>query len=303
MKKLTGLEHFQAVCSTRNLTTAAQLLGMSQPALSQAITKLERQLDAELIDRSTRPISITPYGHMVLDYAREMQDATDDLLAKIEAVRTGTGGVLRVGCGPDWIHDVVPGAIALMHGRNPQLPIKLTVALNDDLRLRLDAGELDLFFASVSDVFFGAAYRTRILVRDRMYVVANRNHPIHAWGRVTPEHLARESWVMTGDETFGRQLVRRVFTEAGVDFPLPSIETNSVRAMINILLRTPKLGFISEAHARAYPDIAKVETTTEMPMREGGAVWRSDVALIPAAAHFIALAEEVIAAQTGQGAA
>ena len=297
MKKLTGLQHFQAVCSTRNLTTAAQLLGISQPALTQAINKLEKQLEAELLDRSTRPLSITPYGHMLLDYARDLEKSTDDLLARIEAVRTGTGGVLRIGCGPDWIHEILPVAISRLQQAHPQIRISLTVALNDYLRARLDAGDLDLFFASVSDAFFGAAYRTRILLRERMHVVARRDHTIHQGGAKTLEALARESWVMTGDDTFGRQLVRRLFTQAGVDLPLPSIETNSVRAMINILRQSPKLGFLSEAHAKAYPEIAKVDTVTEMPLREGGAVWRSDMALIPAASGFLKLTEEVIAEQ------
>lgn len=297
MKKLTGLQHFQAVCSTRNLTTAAQLLGVSQPALTQAINKLEKQLEAELLDRSTRPLRITPYGHMLLDYARGLEESTDDLLARIAAVRTGTGGVLRIGCGPDWIHEILPVAIARLQQAHPQIRVSLTVALNDYLRAQLDAGELDMFFASVSDAFFGAAYRTRILLRNRMQVVARRDHPIHQGGAKTLELLARESWVMTGDDTFGRQLVRRLFTQAGVDLPLPAIETNSVRAMINILRHSPKLGFLSESHAKAYPEIMMVETTTDMPLREGGAVWRSDMRLIPAASGFLKLTEDVIAEQ------
>ncbi len=300
MKTLTGLQHFQAVCSTRNLTAAAQIMGISQPALTQAITKLERQLDVPLLDRSTRPIGITPYGRILLDYARKLDESGEELQAQIEAVRTGAGGVLRIGCGPDWIHEILPATIARLQQEFPRIRVSLTVALNDELRGLLDAREIELFFASVSDVFFGAAYRTRILLREKMHVVARRAHPIHDGGPKSLKMLAAESWVMTGDDTFGRQLVRRVFTQAGVELPLPSVETNSVRAMINILRHSSKLGFLSEAHGRAYPEIGVVETETEMPMREGGAVWRSDMLLAPAAAGFLELAETVIAEQLAQ---
>lgn len=301
MKKLTGLQHFRAVCSTRNLTAAAQQMGISQPALTQAIGKLERQLDAHLFDRSTRPLGITPYGQMLLEYVSELERSTDDLTARIEAVKSGTGGMLRIGSGPDWIHEVLPVAISRLQQDNPQIRVSLNVALNDSLRAQLDAGEIDLFFASVSDVFFGAAYKTRILLREKMHVVARSDHPIHQRGAMTLEELADEPWVMTGDYTFGRQLVRRVFSQAGVELPLPTVETNSVRAMINILRHSLKIGFLSEAHARAYPEIAQVQTVTEMPFREGGAVWRSDMALIPVAERFLGLAEQVIRDRAREG--
>ncbi|MHA3976948.1 LysR family transcriptional regulator [Halovulum sp. GXIMD14794] len=297
--KLTGLPQFQAVCSTRNLTAAAQLLGVSQPALTQAIGKLEKQLGVQLFDRSTRPLNITPYGELLLDYARTLEKNTEELTAGIDALRTGSGGVLRVGTGPDWIHELLPIAVARMHEEQPGLRIQLVVGLNDDLRARLDAGELDMFFASVADPHFGAAYETRILLQEAMLVIARTDHPIHQGPPKTLEQLAEEPWVMTQDSTFGRQLLRRLFGKAGVQMPIPAVETNSVRAMSNILRHSRMLGFLSRTHTLAYPEIAPVATTDDMPMREGGVTWRRDSPLMPAGERMVALVEEIIA---GQGA-
>jgi len=294
MKKLTGLSQFVAVCATRNLTTAAIKLGLSQPALTQAIAKLERQLDVTLFDRSTRPMALTPYGALLLDYAQRLEHSTDTLTEKLAEMKTGSGGMLRVGAGPDWIHEILPRAISDLQADQQGVRVKLTVALNDDLRRKLDLGEIDMFFASLTDDYFSTGYHTRILLREKMHILARTDHAIHVGGAKSMARLAEESWVLTGYDTFGGQLVRRLFGQYGVDLPPPSVETNSVRAMINILRHSQKLGFLSRAHAMAYPEIKVVATDVEMPFREGGVVWRSDAPLLPLAEHLIERARAVI---------
>lgn len=283
MLKLTGMGHFLAACSTRNFTTAAEMLGVSQPALTQAISKLERQLDVELFDRSSRPLGLTPYGEVLLEYARRMEKGGEDLAAKLGEIKAGTGGQIRIGCGPDWIHELVPEAIASLQTERRGLRVSLTVGLNDELMRRLDAGELDLFFASMSDSYFGTLYETRVMLREPMLVIARVGHPGLKDHPMSLEELAELSWVMTGQDTFGRQLLKRLYGRSGVPAPTPVIETNSVRAMINILRKSDNLGFLSRTHKEAYPDIREVQTKLEMPSREGGAVWRRDKPLTPAA--------------------
>jgi len=301
MKKLTGLPQFVAVCATRNLTAAAADLGVSQPALTQAIAKLEKQLDVTLFDRSTRPMTLTPYGALLLDYAQSLAHSTETLTEKLAAMKTGSGGMLRIGAGPDWIHEILPIAISDLQKEQPNVRVNLTVALNDDLRRKLDLGEIDLFFASLTDDYFGGAYRTRILLREFMHILARTDHPIHEGGPKTLAQLAGQSWVLTGYDTFGRQLVRRLFGQHDVELPPPSVETNSVRAMINILRHSHKLGFLSQAHADAYPEIKLVETTIDKPIREGGIVWRSDAPLLPVAERLLQLAQAVIRARNETG--
>ena len=297
MFKLSGIPQFLAVCSTRNYTAAAQLMGVSQPALTQAIGKLERQLDVTLLDRSTRPLNLTAYGEALLDYARDFERSSDELVSRLEAMKSGKGGEVRVGCGPDWIHSVLPMAISRLHAESPQVRIRLTVALNDQLRAELDVGNLDMFFASISDVYFGPAYDTRILLRECMQIVAHKDNPIHRGQPKTLQDLAGQSWVMSGDETFGRQLVRRIFEQANIQLPPPAVETNSVPAMINIIRLTPHLGFLSRTHTDATPFMSSVATVTELPWREGGVTWRRDTPLLPAAEMLLAKVEEAIASR------
>lgn len=297
MKKITGLSQFVAVCASRNLTVAASELGVSQPALTQAIAKLEKQLDVVLFDRSSRPMGLTPYGMMVLDYARTLEQSTDSLTENLAAMKSGSGGLLRIGAGPDWIHEILPIAISELQRESPSIRVKLTVGLNDELHSKLDKGEIDLFFASLSDDYFEGAYHARVLLRERMHILARKDHPVHQGGPKTLAQLAAEPWVLTGYDTFGGQLVRRLFGQHDVDMAPPSVETNSVRAMINILRYSQKLGFLSRAHANAYPEITVVASTIPMPIREGGVVWRVDAPLLPVAERLVEGARAVISAR------
>lgn len=297
MKKLTGLPKFVAVCASRNLTVAASELGVSQPALTQAIATLEKQLDVVLFDRTTRPMALTPYGELLLDFAQVQEQNSDSLAENLAAMKNGSGGMLHIGAGPDWIHEILPVAISELQKDHPTIRVNLTVALNDNLRSKLDKGEIDLFFASLTDDYFGGAYYTHILLREDMHILARTDHPIHRGDPKTLAQLAGESWVVTGHDTFGRQLLRRLFGQHDVDLPPPSIETNSVRAMINILRHSQKLGFLSRAHARAYPEIKMVEITVPMPTREGGVVWRADAPLLPVAERLLERVRAAICAQ------
>ena len=143
-------------------------------------------------------------------------------------------------------------------------------------------------------MYFGAAYETRLLLREEMLVVANSRHTVLRDGSKSLEELAGFPWVMTGDETFGRQLLRRMFGRAGVPMPMPAVETNSVRAMINLLRHSQTLGFLSRTHALAYPEITAVDVLDAMPLREGGVTWRRDTPPMPAAEKLIALSIAVI---------
>ena len=287
MQKLNGLKHFVAVCANKNFSAAADDLGITQPALTQSIAKLEKQLDVVLFDRATRPMALTPYGELVLEYAQSLDQKISNLLDNLLAMKDGSGGVLRIGAGPDWIHEILPVAISGLQKKYPNVRINLTVALNDDLRIKLDRQEIDLFFASLSDEFFNTAYKSQILLREQMHILARCDHEVHKGLPKTVGCLAKQEWVLTGHDTFGRQLLRRLFVQHNVELPPPSVETNSVRAMINILRHSKKLGFLSRSHAQAYPEIVVVKTSFTMPLREGGIVWRSDLPLSPLAENLI----------------
>ena len=68
---LQQLEYFKVIAETKNFTEASNILSVTQPALSKAISKLEEELDVKLFQREGRNIKITKFGEAFLKYAKE----------------------------------------------------------------------------------------------------------------------------------------------------------------------------------------------------------------------------------------
>ena len=71
---LRQFRYFVTVAAERNFNKAAERLHMAQPPLSRSIQQLEAEIGAELIDRTSRPLSLTPMGHFFHDQAVQIQD-------------------------------------------------------------------------------------------------------------------------------------------------------------------------------------------------------------------------------------
>ncbi len=67
---LQHLEYFVTISKTKNFTTASNILSVTQPALSKAISKLEKELDVPLFEKNGRNIEITRFGEVFLNYAK-----------------------------------------------------------------------------------------------------------------------------------------------------------------------------------------------------------------------------------------
>lgn len=91
------VRYFVTVAHTRHFTRAAEQLFITQPALSQAISKLERLLDAQLLVRDSRSVVLTSLGERFLEKAEEILKATDEALHVVMQARAERHRLLRVG--------------------------------------------------------------------------------------------------------------------------------------------------------------------------------------------------------------
>jgi len=94
------LEYFVAVASERHFARAAEKCYVSQPALSAAIAKLERELNVTLINRGHSFEGLTPEGERLVVWARRILAEHDAFKAEVDAVRSGITGTLRLGTVP-----------------------------------------------------------------------------------------------------------------------------------------------------------------------------------------------------------
>lgn len=131
-----------AVVDLRSFTRAAQSLGVTQPAVSAQIKRLQALLDCDLFDKSAPGVSLTPSGKLVVNFARRMLSINDQIV-DISVPRLGAQAV-RIGVPGDFAALVLPPFLAEFKLRYPGLRFSIRSGHFDSLSRDLRQGELDL---------------------------------------------------------------------------------------------------------------------------------------------------------------
>ncbi|WP_327373057.1 LysR substrate-binding domain-containing protein [Streptomyces sp. NBC_01216] len=134
---------FVAVAEERHFGRAASVLGMAQPPLSQRIQRLEKELGVRLFERTSRSVTLTPGGALLLDHARALLAGTDTFLAAARRVRDGRTGLLRAALPSGTAAEPVAAVLAGLHRLQPGLEVELHELSTTEQLARIAAHELD----------------------------------------------------------------------------------------------------------------------------------------------------------------
>jgi DNA-binding transcriptional LysR family regulator len=137
------LRTFVAVVDLRSFTKAAASLGVTQPAVSAQIKRLQFLIGDDIFDRSTQGVSLTPRGDIVISYARRLLSLNDQI------VHLGDGGarpelVIRVGTPNDYVASILPDTLARFREQRPEVRFLVRTGYYDSLARQLRSGEIDL---------------------------------------------------------------------------------------------------------------------------------------------------------------
>lgn len=200
------LRHLQAVCriaEAGSLGRAAGLLGVSQPALSAQLRRIERVAGGELFVRGQYGVDLTPLGHFVLSKARRVLSEMDSLAAGARA--TVPGAPLRLGC---ILLVLLEGLLEEMDQSMPEQEI--TVDLENSvtaLARMLGAGKYDaILYGEVNDheapLAQGTLART-LIPKEPFCVRLSSRHPLAGREQIELADLAGESWTALLEEDDG----------------------------------------------------------------------------------------------------
>ncbi|ANW18366.1 LysR substrate-binding domain-containing protein [Streptomyces clavuligerus] len=146
---IAQLRAFTAVAEHLHFRDAAAAIGMSQPALSGAVSALEDVLGVQLLERTTRKVLLSPAGERLAVRARTVLDAVGALMEEAEAVRAPFTGVLRFGVIPTVAPYLLPTVLRLVHDTYPDLDLQVHEEQTASLLDGLTTGRLDLLLLAV----------------------------------------------------------------------------------------------------------------------------------------------------------
>ncbi|UQY45098.1 LysR family transcriptional regulator [Mixta hanseatica] len=141
-RNLNDLLYFVTVAREGSFTRAAAHLGVTQPALSQAISALEERMQIRLLTRTTRSVSPTVAGERLLETVGNYIDGIEAELDMLTALRDKPAGTVRITCGPNVLHTtLLPKLIPLLR-EYPDIHIEFDAnhGFRDIVADRFDAG-------------------------------------------------------------------------------------------------------------------------------------------------------------------
>jgi DNA-binding transcriptional LysR family regulator len=220
-----------SVARLGSLGLAAAEHGISQPAASTRIRRLERQLGLSLIERSPHGSRLTPDGELVAGWAQAAIDAAAALDTGVTSLRARSEGVLRVAASMTIAEYLLPGWLTALRARDPDTAIALTAGNSTEVAAAVLDGGADLGFVESPDLPPGLV--SQRVATDRLTVVVP---PGHRWERrrsgITAAELAATPMVARepGSGT-RRSYEEALHAQAGLGRVSPVAELSSTTAI------------------------------------------------------------------------
>ena len=133
-----------AIAEAGSLTKAAERLGLAQPALTQTLNRLEKELGTPLFTRTRRGAALTDAGLAVIDDLRSSLAYGDTATERARAMGAGRAGRLTVGFVTHAVYEVLPNALRRLRAEHPRLDVVLREMSNAEQVAALEGGRIDI---------------------------------------------------------------------------------------------------------------------------------------------------------------
>lgn len=212
---LTALRSFLAIADAGGVTRAAASLNLTQSAVSMQIKRLEDMLQVQLLDRTTRRVSLTASGEQLLGYARQMLALNDEALARM--THAEFDGTITLGVPHDIVFPVIPAVLRKFAREYPRMRTQLVSSFTTVLLDQFARGECDMILTTEDGLGPGGETVTSLPL---IWVGAPGGH---AW-RKRPLPLAYEH------RCSFRQGVQAALDTQGIAWTM-AVESDSSRAV------------------------------------------------------------------------
>ena len=213
---------------------------MTQPALSRSVKVLEEEVGSELFERSATGVTPTDQGRLLIERARALVSAADELEREVRRGRVPGAGQVVLGAGPYPAETIVPAALARFAAAHPLVRVRVLVRGDwDEMLRRLRTREVDLFVAETSTLDGEHDLDIEPMSRHPAYFVARPGHPLARRAVVRPEHTFRYPFLALSrypPRVLQPMLAtRRVSDDDRPGRPFPAIEIASLAAVKRLL--------------------------------------------------------------------
>ena len=233
---LDQLRILKAIAAQGSFKKAADLLYVTQPAVSLQIQNLEKQLEITIFDRGGRKALLTEAGRLLLDYCERILNQCDEACRAIEDLNNLKGGTLVIGASQTTGTYLMPKMIGLFRQKYPEVSVQLQVhstrrtgwsVANGQIDLAIIGGQLPSDLETLLQVI---PYAT-----DELALVLPSKHPLSNKNELLKEDLYKLNFVTLDSQSTTRKVVDKLLQDSGLEIQRLKIEMelNSLEAIKN----------------------------------------------------------------------
>ena len=205
---------FVTVASTGSFTRAADVLHLSQPALTTRIRQLEDALELRLFNRNTRSLELTEAGKELLPIFRRVVGDLEGAVNNARQHSTKSNAIVRLACLPSCAATLLPDLISKFQAKRPEATFVVQDAVNSQIRTQVREGQVDfgicVYEGEEPDLVFEE------LFEDDLAVIYRPGHPLHGVKQVTMGELTKHRLILINRGSSIREAVERAFAAGGL---------------------------------------------------------------------------------------
>ncbi len=290
---LAAMDMLLSVAQHGSMGRAAEEHGVTQPAVSSRIRRMERLLGVALIERTSQGSVLTGAGSLVVEWARDVVESAAALERGVEALRRQTQARLRVAASMTVAEYLMPTWLMTAHREDPGLAVALELANSTEVARRVTNGLVDLGY--VEGLPRTNGLRTTTVARDELLVVVAGDHPWARPGvRVSARMLAETPLIQREPGSGTRWTLDRALqqTLGKVELAPPMLEltsTTAIKAAAQNGLAPAVISSLAVADALQLSHLVAVHVEGLDLRRALQAVWPAGRPLLGSARTFVGL--------------
>ncbi len=265
------LRHLRAVIEQKSFARAAELLGLTQPALSRSIANLEAQVGAAVLVRGRHGATPTVFGQALAARSAvidaELRHAEQDM----QRLKSARAGHIAVGSTMVPAAHAVPEAVASLKQERPGLVVKIVEQFENDLLMSVQLGDIDLMVGPTDEGVNAADdLIEHTLFTTAVAVVTRHGHRLARRRKLELPDLRNEPWVGPITSTSLHRFVDMLVKRAGMSALKTAVQTDSLQQLKMLIARSEFFALLPPEMVAAEIKAGILEAT---PLRAEGNEW------------------------------
>jgi DNA-binding transcriptional LysR family regulator len=226
---------FLAIARSGSINAASQALGMTQPALSRSLKRLEDHVGVGLFIRHPTGMELTPSGKTLRRHAELVEFESNRVVEEIRMMNGAASGYVRVGLVPSAVSSLFRSALLDLNKSSPEIQIRVIEGSGDRMIEAVVRGEVDFAVIGRVENELEQGLITFPLAAEEVCVAAGSRHPIFAKRDFSMSDLCGYPWALPEKGNAIWYGFHELFRRAGLEPPTPMVTTNSVHTLKTIV--------------------------------------------------------------------